>query len=193
MRTLIAGFGNPLRGDDGFGVEVARRLAEQSLGDQVKVVDVGIGGIHLAHELLDSYGRAIIVDAMTRSQAPGTLYVEEVLGVEAVQRIDMHLTLPAGALGVAKTLGVLPAHVILVGCEPKTVDELHIGLSEHVSAAADEAVAWIRAFLSRSAPSEVIHRHPEPFTRHSERSEESGVQGRLRKGSAVADSSLRSE
>ena len=97
MRTLIAGFGNVLRGDDGFGVEVVRRLEREQLGDDVHVIDVGIGGIHLAHELLSRYDRAVIVDAMTRGGAPGTLYVLEVTDVEPESRIDTHLAMPARA------------------------------------------------------------------------------------------------
>ena len=50
-RTLIAGFGNVLRGDDGFGVAVLRRLAERGLASEsVELLDVGTGGIRLAQE-----------------------------------------------------------------------------------------------------------------------------------------------
>ncbi|MDQ3312983.1 MAG: peptidase M52, partial [Actinomycetota bacterium] len=38
MRVLIAGVGNVLRGDDGFGVEVARRLEAMTLPAGVRVV-----------------------------------------------------------------------------------------------------------------------------------------------------------
>ncbi|MBC7893792.1 MAG: hydrogenase maturation protease [Cytophagaceae bacterium] len=49
-RTLIAGFGNVLRGDDGFGVEVIRQLAARGIASaSVELLDVGTGGIRLAH------------------------------------------------------------------------------------------------------------------------------------------------
>ena len=51
MRTLVAGIGNIFLGDDGFGVEVARRLADEPLGDHVDVGDFGIRGVHLAYEI----------------------------------------------------------------------------------------------------------------------------------------------
>ncbi|HEV2131682.1 MAG TPA: hydrogenase maturation protease, partial [Longimicrobiaceae bacterium] len=74
-RTLIAGFGNVLRGDDGFGVEVIHRLeAAGPAGDEVRLLEVGTGGLALAQELLAGYDRLIIVDAMTCGGAPGTLY-----------------------------------------------------------------------------------------------------------------------
>ena len=51
--ALIAGVGNIFLGDDGFGVEVARRLASMQLPEGVRVADFGIRGIHLAYELLE--------------------------------------------------------------------------------------------------------------------------------------------
>src|ERR1700720_333521 len=41
-RVLVAGIGNIFLGDDGFGVEVIRRLAARELPEGVKVTDFGI-------------------------------------------------------------------------------------------------------------------------------------------------------
>ena len=76
VRTLVAGFGNVLRGDDGFGVEVDPSAAgERAPLADVELMEVGTAGIRLAQELLTPYDRLIIVDAMTRGGAPGTVYV----------------------------------------------------------------------------------------------------------------------
>ena len=150
MRTLIAGFGNVLRGDDGFGVEVIRRLREvDPPGGVVELMDVGTGGIRLAQELLSGYDRLIIVDAMTRDGVPGSVYVLEVDGVGPAERVDMHLTLPASALSAAKALGALPARVFMIGCEPSEVNELSTELTAPVRAAVDTAIRHIRALLGR--------------------------------------------
>src|SRR5262245_49152920 len=124
MRTLVAGFGNVLRGDDGFGVEVIRRLRESQPLEDVEVMEVGTAGIRLAQELLTPYDRVIIVDAMTRGGVPGTVYVSEVESVESAGDVDLHLAVPSRALAVAKALGALPGRVFIVGCEPADVDEL---------------------------------------------------------------------
>ena len=50
---LIAGIGNIFLGDDGFGVEVAKRLSGETLPAEVTVRDYGIRGLHLAYEMLD--------------------------------------------------------------------------------------------------------------------------------------------
>lgn len=143
-RTLIAGFGNVLRGDDGFGVEVIRRLEEaEPLRDNVHLMEVGTGGIRLAQELLTTYDRLIIVDAMARGGAPGSVYVREVESVDSITEVDLHLATPSRALSVAQALGALPQQVFLVGCEPAEVDELTTELSPAVRDAVDAAIREI--------------------------------------------------
>src|SRR6476620_861333 len=77
-RMLVAGMGNIFLGDDGFGVEVASRLAQETLPTWVRVADFGIRGLHLAYELADGhYHTAVVVDASPRGDAPGTVYLIE--------------------------------------------------------------------------------------------------------------------
>lgn len=147
-RTLIAGFGNVLRGDDGFGVAVLRRLAERgAASEHVELLDVGTGGIRLAQELISPYDRLIILDATTRGGAPGTVYSLIVDGVVATREIDMHTTVPSRALEVAKAFGTLPREIYLVGCEPVSVDELTTELSPAVAVAVEEAVRLVEELL----------------------------------------------
>jgi hydrogenase maturation protease len=156
-RILIAGMGNLLRRDDGFGVEIARRLVGQhALPADVKVVEVGIGGIHLVQELMDGYDALVVVDAVERGSTPGTLHVLEAevpdLATWPEQRrqdflADMHYTTPSKALILAKALGVLPPKVFIVGCQPADVADLGIGLSEPVEQATTETVREIEKIV----------------------------------------------
>jgi hydrogenase maturation protease len=148
MRTLIAGFGNVLRGDDGFGVEVIRRLRESGrpLPD-VDLMEVGTAGILLAQELLTPYDRLIVVDAMTRGGEPGSLYVSEVQSVESATEVDLHLAVPARALAVAKALGALPRRTFIVGCEPAEVDQLTMDLTPRVAQAVETALDHVWRLL----------------------------------------------
>jgi len=156
--TLIAGFGNELRGDDGFGVEVIHQLeAAAPLGDEVRLLEVGTGGLSLAQALLTPYDCLIIVDAMTRGGTPGTLYVLEVEGVESAAGIDLHLAIPARALSAAQALGALPGRIYMVGCEPLEVDDLVMGLSGPVRAAVSPAIRRIRELVAiKQSAAEVI-------------------------------------
>ena len=160
-RMLIAGVGNIFLGDDGFGVEVASRLATADLPDWVRVADYGISGMHLAYDLAEGYESTILVDATPRGGEPGTVYVMELdTGVPSaaaaptepaptepaapvagsgVPLLDAHGMQPDVVLGMLNLLGAEPGRVFLVGCEPASTDE-GIGLSEPVTAAVDEAV-----------------------------------------------------
>ncbi len=77
LRVLVAGVGNVFLGDDGFGVEVVRRMADDTVPEEVKVADFGIRGLHLAYELLEGRDTAILIDASPRGGDPGTLYLLE--------------------------------------------------------------------------------------------------------------------
>src|SRR4028118_1049391 len=76
-RVLIAGIGNIFLGDDGFGVEVVRRLADRPLPEGVEVKGFGIRGMDLAYALQDDYGLVVFVDATPRGGEAGTGYLIE--------------------------------------------------------------------------------------------------------------------
>lgn len=149
--TLIAGVGNVFLGDDGFGVEVARRLAAEPLPEGVHVRDFGIRGVHLAYELLNGYETLILVDAAPRGGEPGTVYVIEVDPEEAPAAgpegpgplMDAHDLSPDTVLALLKTLGGEVAAIRVVGCEPDRVEE-HMGLSGPVAGAVERAVRAVR-------------------------------------------------
>lgn len=152
MRILIVGVGNVLHGDDGFGVETARRLAQRTLPEGVDLIETGIGGIALVQELQTGYDALVVIDAVDRGRPPGTVLVIEpdVIDVKLMTPMqrhdmlaDMHLATPERALMVANALGVLPARRFLVGCQPLEVEVLRVGLSPIVAAAVDVAVAEV--------------------------------------------------
>ncbi len=158
MRVLLAGVGNVLRADDGFGVEVARRLEQMDLPDGVKVVETGIGGIALVQELQDGWDALVVVDTVDLGRPPGTVMLIEpdVIDVHTLTfderhdlLADMHMATPERALMLARALGVLPPDVLEVGCQPVDPHAVGRGLSEPVSAAVDVAVAEIVRHVGR--------------------------------------------
>lgn len=152
--VLIAGLGNVLMGDDGFGVEVARRLAllsSTSSNDDVAVVDVGIRGFDLAFALSRAPKLAILVDAAARGRAPGTLTVLEPLDVARGAIESMHGVHPVRALELARSLGGVPETIRIVTCEPKvlgTEDEPQMTLSPEVAAAVPRAIAIVEELVA---------------------------------------------
>jgi hydrogenase maturation protease len=147
-RVLVAGVGNVFLGDDGFGVEVARRLAAEDLPGWVEVADFGIGGVHLAYQLLEGYDTAILVDAVPRGGEPGTVYVIQpsVDGPPGGAVMDAHGMQPEAVLALLSALGGDVERVLVVGCEPADTGE-RIGLSEPVARAVDRAIATVRELI----------------------------------------------
>lgn len=157
LSILVAGIGNIFLGDDGFGVEVAQRLARRPLPAGVRVTDFGIRGYDLAYALMSEPDRTILVDACPRGEAPGTVYVIDT-GLAPLDDpddgqpvLDAHDMNPLHVLRLARSLGASPKHVLVVGCEPATLgpEEGHMGLSPPVEAAVDEAVALIESLVVR--------------------------------------------
>ena len=149
-RILVAGIGNVFSGDDGFGVEVARRLLAQPRPENVKVADFGIRGIHLVFELLSPLDLLVVVDACPRGGTPGTLYEIEpdVDEVGSDVQGDAHgMDLPSVFARVRAMGGGLP-RVLLVGCEPADIED-GMGLSALVEAALDPALALVQDIVKR--------------------------------------------
>lgn len=147
---LVAGVGNIFLGDDGFGVEVVKRLGAEALPEWVRVADFGIRSIHLAYELLDhKYATTIIVDAVARGGEPGTVYLIEpdLLPIDNGFP-DAHGINPQAVFALLKSLGGAPGKVYIVGCEPARVEE-YMGLSEPVTRAVEEAVNLIVNIVER--------------------------------------------
>jgi hydrogenase maturation protease len=144
-RILVAGVGNVLRGDDGFGPAVVARLEDLPPG--VEVIETGIGGVALLQELLTGWDGFVLIDAVDRGAPPGTLFELLPEVGEAVHVADVHLANPDRVLSMAKTMGVLPERVRIVGCQPAQVDELGQGLSAVVEAAVETAVAAVRRIV----------------------------------------------
>jgi hydrogenase maturation protease len=158
-RILVAGIGNVFRSDDGFGPEVARRLAPLPWPDGVRVVDYGIRGMHLAYDLLDPWDALVLVDALPDRGEPGGLVVLEI-GDEHVgkgARVDAHGMDPATVLATLSALGGrLPPRTLLVGCQVGGTGD-GMGLTPAVDAAVDAAVRQVRTVVTRMLqPAEVV-------------------------------------
>ena len=157
MNVVVAGMGNVLRGDDGFGVAVAQRLEAADPPSGVRVLELGIGGIHLVQELLEPTDALVIVDAVDLGRPPGAVtvirpHVQDVAALSLKERhdalADMHYATPERALMLAGALSVLPEKVWLVGCQPRDADRLGEGLSPEVEAAVEPAVDEVRRLLA---------------------------------------------
>jgi hydrogenase maturation protease len=153
--VLVAGIGNIFLGDDGFGVEVVRRLAGGPVTPGVDVVDFGIRGMDLAYALQRNYRAAILVDASARGCQPGTLTVlQPQLPEWEPVTLQTHGMDPVRVLALARHLGRIPQRTYVVCCEPESIpaggpdEEVVVALSAPVRAAIDAAVDVVRGLVN---------------------------------------------
>jgi len=146
--VLVAGIGNVFLTDDGFGSEVARRLAAGRLPDGVRAVDYGIRGMHLAYDLLDGFDALVIVDALPGRGSPGELSILAV-GPEALGDgdFDAHGMAPVSVLASLGQLGGTLPPTFVVGCQPADLSE-GMGLTPAVAAAVESAVVLVHEVLT---------------------------------------------
>lgn len=154
--VLVAGIGNIFQRDDAFGVSVAAKLATEPLPENVRVVDFGIRGFDLMLALLEGYDLTIFVDAVSRGGAPGTLYAIEpdlgTIGADPASGTyeNAHGLDPVKVLAAAKSAGAQLGRIVVIGCEPATLEDDTgcIGLTEPVEAAIDPAIEMIRSLVT---------------------------------------------
>ena len=149
-RILIAGIGNIFLGDDGFGSEVMRHVCGRINGsDGVRATDYGIGGMHLAYDLLDDWDALVLVDALPDRGSPGTVHVFEAddESPDSPTGLDAHGMDPVTVFASLRALGGTAPRTIVVGCEVADVSE-GMGLSERVAAAVPEAVRAVESAVT---------------------------------------------
>lgn len=152
MSVLVAGIGNVFCGDDGFGVAVVHGLRQRSLPTDVSVMDVGIRARDLTYTLLDGWDLVVLVDATRRGQPPGTLTLLELDPqgrLEAATAVEAHALGPKQVLESASALGAKLGRVMLVGCEPASLDTQSGGASWNLSPAVASAVERAIALVER--------------------------------------------
>ena len=153
--VLIAGIGNIFLGDDGFGVEVASRLAGQAFPAGVRVADFGIRGFDLAYALMEGYATTILIDAFPGDGPSGTLFVVEPdlqdLRSAPSRFVEPHAMNPLNVMRMAASMGAELKRVLLLGCVPETLgsEEGQMGLSAPVAAAVGEAVTLVDSLVAR--------------------------------------------
>jgi hydrogenase maturation protease len=149
-RILIAGIGNIFLGDDGFGPEVMRHVIDGvDSSDGVRATDYGIGGMHLAYDLLEDWDALVLVDALPDRGSPGTVHVFEAdhEPPDSPAGLDAHSMDPATVFASLRALGGTPPRTIVVGCEVADISD-GMALSEPVQAAVPDAVRAVESALA---------------------------------------------
>ena len=156
--VLVAGMGDASSGDAGFGGAVVKHLGRTSPPKWVRSADYGTAGTHLALDLLDGYETTILVDAMSRGAAPGTLFLRELGETREPENavVEVTGTHVDVVLDLLHLLGGTAGRVLVLGCEPAGTAS-GSRLSEPVRRAVPEAVRAVR-HLVEEEESRVVQR-----------------------------------
>jgi hydrogenase maturation protease len=115
----------------------------------VRATDYGIGGMHLAYDLLEDWDALVLVDAIPNRGSPGTVHVFEADhgSPDAPAGLDAHGMDPATVFASLRALGGTAPRTIVVGCEVADVGD-GMGLSEPVEAAVPEAARAVESAVA---------------------------------------------
>ncbi len=114
---------------------MAKLLEQRELPAGVQVMDFGSGGLDLAYEVMRGYDALVLIDVSRQGGTPGTLYVMEASAddvdgtVEDGQMLNPHGMDPQTVLRFVKYVGGWPGRVMVIACEPETVEDVGFGLS----------------------------------------------------------------
>ena len=156
--TLILGAGNPLRRDDGIGVEIIKLLSidqnRYRLPPEVDFVDGGTDGPGLI-EYLKEYKKVILIDAVEMGLPAGTVKTfspDEALIRIQKDSLSTHGFGIAELLKLAKELNITP-ELTIIGIQPENIG-MGMGLSNTVRSRIDEIIAKVSGLISAHTPAD---------------------------------------
>lgn len=146
-RTAVIGLGNPLMGDDGFGLAALELLREEWRLEGVELADGGTWGLSLL-PLIESADRVVLLDAIAAGAEPGEIVVLERdrLPIYLTRKLSPHQVDMRDVLAVAELRGTLPVETVAIGVEPKSV-AMRLELTPEVARSMDAVVETVVARL----------------------------------------------
>lgn len=148
--TLILGIGNILWADEGFGVRTVEALHRHyEFPDNVELMDGGTQGLYLVHHV-QAAKILVVFDAIDYGLPPGTLKLiegDDVPKYLGAKKMSLHQTGFQEVLAMAEILGSYPQHILLVGVQPRQLEDYGGSLRPETKAriqpAIDAALAWL--------------------------------------------------
>ncbi|MDK9720487.1 MAG: HyaD/HybD family hydrogenase maturation endopeptidase [Rhodospirillales bacterium] len=141
MRVMVLGIGNILMCDEGIGIRVVNDIESRfRFPDAVELMDGGTSGMELL-DPLSNLDHLIVVDAVRSGDPAGTMIRLEDGEVPALfqTRLSPHQLGLSDVLATLLLMETFPKHLVLLGCEPKSL-ETHMGLTPEVEATVEPLI-----------------------------------------------------
>ncbi|CUT04583.1 hydrogenase maturation protease [Candidatus Chrysopegis kryptomonas] len=145
MKIAVLGIGNPLLGDDGFGVEVVKKLS-QTLGESpdVEIIDGGSLGIYLLPYLEDKT-HLIVVDVINFGGKPGEIVKFKLEDIPAYisLKVSEHQITFHEVIALMNLLGIKPVENLVIGVQPKS-NKWGDNISDEIRRAIDKVIDEVK-------------------------------------------------
>jgi hydrogenase 3 maturation protease len=136
-RTVILGVGNVLRGDDGLGPEVVKRLGRI---DGCLCIDAGqVPENYFGKIVGENPDTVLIIDAVQLFEEPGAY---RLLDEEQILQTGFSTHTISPGVFMKQLAGEIGGRIVLLGVQPRSID-LGEGLSEQVERSVRELVSLI--------------------------------------------------
>ncbi len=149
-QTLVLGIGNTIRGDDGVGIHLARKL-KQILPKRYKIKELATAGLDLMEEIA-GYSKVILIDAIqTPSGEPGCVYhlslqnFKSSCNLSSTHTLNIKQVLELGK----KLMGEEMPQVEILAVEAKRLDEFSERLTPALEEQFDGIVNKIRGEIEK--------------------------------------------
>lgn len=147
MRTLVIGYGSPIRGDDALGPLVADRLEQEDLPGEVEVMARHILTAELVADLMDK-DRVIFLDAAVEGE-PGEVRCRRLRPGTGTVSTMAHFLDPRELLAWCESLyGRTPEGFLVSACGAD-FGYANYQLSAVGEDAAERMLDWVRRLVSR--------------------------------------------
>jgi hydrogenase maturation protease len=141
MNITVLGLGNIMFGDEGFGIEAARRLqTENTLPPEVEIIDGGTQGIYLLN-FVEAADYLLVFDALipTGEGVKVYTYRDDELPAIIHRKMSAHQVGLSELLTLAQLHGKVPKEIVLIGVPPQNLD-MGVGLSAAIEGLLPEAL-----------------------------------------------------
>ena len=122
-KPVVLGLGNPLFQDEGLGIHLIQQLMQNDIDDQVELIDGGTDALALLG-VVEEAEYLLIIDAIDDDAPAGTIrqLSGDAIPLLATCRMSAHQIGFQEVLALASLRGKLPAHIVLFGVQPQSLD-----------------------------------------------------------------------
>jgi hydrogenase maturation protease len=145
MKTLVLGVGNPIITDDGVGIQVAHKVANQLNDSQVTVAETSAAGLSLLDSIV-GYDKVVIIDAIqTEKGEAGQIYRMSTADFSLTKRFSSpHQINLVTALELDKMLNLaMPEEITVFAVEAKDITSFSEKCTPEVEQAIPEVVKMV--------------------------------------------------